>query len=105
MLTRHLSTRAREHLDYNSQVSSAIRNHIMCCNVCFSSKLNLKSFKILKKCKSEFHTKIPEVLFIKKRNSTSLNRQLYANGFISIKYFLIFIFIFFILKFQFVFIF
>ena len=79
MSTRHLSTRAKEHLDFNSQVSSAIKNHIICCNVCSSVKLNLNSFKIIKKCKSEFHTKIHEALFIKKRNP-GLNRQLYANG-------------------------
>ena len=60
MSTRHLSTRAKEHLDFNSQVSSAIKNHVMCCNVCSSVKLNLNSFKIIKKCKSEFHTKIHE---------------------------------------------
>ena len=79
MSTRYLSIRAKEHLDFNSQVSSAIKNHIMCCNVCSSVKLNLNSFKIIKKCKSEFHTKIHEALFIKKRNP-GLNRQLYANG-------------------------
>ena len=79
MSTQHLSTRAREHLDFNSQVSSAIKNHIMCHNVCSSVKLNLNSFKIIKKCKSEFHTKIHEALFIKKCNP-SLNQQLYANG-------------------------
>ena len=73
MSTRHLSTRAKEHLDFNSQVSSAIKNHIMCCNVCSSVKLNLNSFKIIKKCKSEFYTKIHEALFIKKRNP-GLNR-------------------------------
>ena len=33
---------------------------------------------MIKKCKSEFHTKLHEVLFIKKRNP-GLNRQLYAN--------------------------
>ena len=79
LTTRHLSTRAKEHLDFNSQVSSAIKNHIMCCNVCSSVKLNLNSFKIIKKCKSEFHTKIHKALFIKKRNP-GLNRQVYANG-------------------------
>ena len=79
MSTRHLSTRAKEHLDFNSQVSSAIKNDIMCCNVCSFVKLNLNSFKIIKKCKSEFHTKIHEALFIKKRNP-GLNRQFYANG-------------------------
>ena len=33
---------------------------------------------MIKKYKSEFHTKLHEVLFIKKRNA-GLNRQLYAN--------------------------
>ena len=80
MSTRHWSTRAKEHLDINSQVSSVIKNHIMCCNVCSSVKLNLNSFKIIKKRKSEFHTKIHEALFIKKHNP-GLNRQLYANVF------------------------
>ena len=80
MLTRHLSTRAKEHLDFNSQASSAIKNHITSGNVCSPIKLNLNSFKIIKKCKSEFHKKIDEALFIKKRN-LSLNRQLYANGY------------------------
>ena len=47
MSTRHMSTRAREHLDFNSQVSSAIKNHIMSCNVYSPIKLNLNSFKIL----------------------------------------------------------
>ena len=79
MSTRHLSTRAKKHLDFNSQVSSVIKNHIMCCNVCSSVKLNLNSFKVIKMCKSEFYTKIHEALFIKKRNS-GLNQQLYANG-------------------------
>ena len=78
MSTRHLSTRAMEHLDFsNSQASSALKNHLMCCNVCSSVKLNLNSFKIIKKCKSEFHTKIHEPF--EKRNH-SLNRRLYANG-------------------------
>ena len=79
MSSRHLSTRARKHLDFNSQVSSAIKNHIMCCNVCSSIKLKLNYFKIIKKCKLEFHTKIHEALFTKKHN-LGLNCQLYANG-------------------------
>ena len=79
MSTRHLRTRARGHLDFNSQVSSAIKNHIMYCYVCSSVKLNLNSFKMIKKFKSEFHTKIHEALFIKK-HSPGLNRQPYANG-------------------------
>ena len=79
MSNRHLSTRAKKHLDFNFQVLSAIKNHIMCCNVCSSVKLNLNSFKLIKKCKLEFHTKIYKALFTKKHNS-SLNCQLYANN-------------------------
>ena len=54
MSTRDLSTKDREHLDFNSQVSNAIKDYIMFCNVCFSIKLDLNSFKINKKCKSKF---------------------------------------------------
>ena len=79
MSTQHLSTRVRKHLEFNSQVSSAIKNHIMFCNVYSFVKLSLNSFKIIKKCKPKFHTKIHEALFIKKCNA-SLNGQLYANG-------------------------
>ena len=49
------------------------------CYVCSFVKLNLNSFKIIKKCKSEFHTKIHEALFIKKRNP-SLNRYFIQMG-------------------------
>ena len=47
------------------------------CLFFYQSKLKL--LKNNKKSKSEFHTKIREALFIKKRN-LSLNRQHYANG-------------------------
>ena len=44
-----LDTRARKHLDFHFQVSSPIKNDIMCCNVYSSVKLNLNSFEIIKK--------------------------------------------------------
>ena len=47
MSSRHLSIRAREHLDFNSHVSSAIKDHIKCCNVYSPIKLNLNSFKMI----------------------------------------------------------
>ena len=79
MSTRHLSTRVKEHLNFKNDSQSAIKDHIMSCNKCCSMKYNLKSFKIIKKCNSEFQTKIFEAMLIKKLNPT-LNRQLYANG-------------------------
>ena len=54
MHMRHLNTKARIHLNFNFQVLSAMKDHINCCNVCSSIKLNLSSFKIIKKCKPEF---------------------------------------------------
>ena len=77
MSTRHLSTRIREHLNFNSQTPSAVQTHLMSCDIC--SKVNHKpsSFKIIKKCNSEFQTKIYEALLIRKRNP-ALNRQLFA---------------------------
>ena len=42
-------------------------------------KHSVESFKILKKCVTEYDTKIQEALLIKKRNP-KLNKQLYAKG-------------------------
>ena len=79
MSSRHLSTRVREHLNFNSLTKSSIKDHIMSCQICSNYRHNLNSFTILRKCRSEFHTKIHEALLIKKHKPT-LNRQLYAAG-------------------------
>ena len=66
MSTRHLITRVREHLDFSSIQRSAIKNHILSCGICSDVQHGLKSFTVIKNCQSEFHTKIHEVLLIKK---------------------------------------
>ena len=79
MSTQYLITRVREHLDFNSIQRSAIENHILSCGICVDVQHSLKSFTVIKKCQSEFHTKINEALLIKK-DTPKLNSQLYAKG-------------------------
>jgi len=76
--SRHLSTRANEHLDLTGAKKSAIKQHLLSCSIC-AEKSNLNSFVILKKCTSDFQAKIHEALLIKKHRPT-LNSQLYAQG-------------------------
>ena len=78
MLSRHLITRVKEHLNFKSIQESAVKNHILLCDSCSSAKFSLNIFLILRKCKSEFHTRIHEALLIRK-SSLNLSRQLYAN--------------------------
>ena len=87
MSTQHLITRVREHLDFNSIQRSAIKDHILSCDVCSDVQHGIKSFTVIKKCQSKFHTKIHEALLIKK-DTPKLNRQLYAKG----KFFLLQVF-------------
>ena len=79
MSTWHLITRVTEHLDFNSIQRSAIKDHILSCGICSDVQHGLKSFTVIKKCQSEFHTKIHEALSIKK-DTPKLNRQLYDKG-------------------------
>ena len=79
MSSRHLVTRAKEHLDLNQSRKSAIKDHILDCVECSNSSHSLASFKILPNCKYEYDTKVYEALLIKKFKP-KLNRQLYANG-------------------------
>ena len=79
MSTRHLSTRVGEHLGFHLKTESSVKEHIMSCDSCSNIKFNVNSFKIIKKCNSNFETKIHEALLIKKHNP-KLNRQLFANG-------------------------
>ena len=79
MFSRHLSTRVREHLNLNSKQKSSIKDHIAACNFCSKTKIGIDSFKIIRKCRSDYDTKIHEALLIKK-HSPGLNRELYASG-------------------------
>ena len=79
MSTRHLITRVGEHLGFQLKTESSVKEHIMSCDICSNTKFNVNLFKIIKKCNSNFETKIYEALLIKKHNP-KLNRQLFANG-------------------------
>ena len=57
MSTRHLITTVRGHLDLNSIQRSAIKDHILSCDICSDVHRGLKLFTVIKKCQSEFHTK------------------------------------------------
>ena len=72
--TRHLITRAHEHLNLNSIAKSAIQDHIYSCSHCSKT-----DFEVIIKCNTGFEAKIQEALLIKKFNPT-LNRQLYSSG-------------------------
>ena len=77
MSSSHLITRVREHLNFKRNQKSAIKNHILSCEFCSNVKFDLNNFSILRKCKSEFHTRMHEALLIAKSNP-SLNHQLNA---------------------------
>ena len=79
MSTHHLSIRVGEHLGFRLKTESSVKDHIMSCDICADSKFNVNSFKIIKKCNSNFETKIHVGLLIKKHNP-GLNRPLFPNG-------------------------
>ena len=47
MSTLHLITRVREHLDCNSIQRSAIKDHILSCNICSDVQHGLKSCTVI----------------------------------------------------------
>ena len=80
MSSRHLGTQAREHLNLaDINTKSAIKDHLYDCDKCSSMKHSVESFKILKKCVTEYDAKIQEALLIKRLNP-KLNKQLYTKG-------------------------
>ena len=64
---------------FKSIQKSAVKNYILSCDSCSSVKFGLNNFLILRKCKSEFHTRIHKALLIRK-SDPNLNCELYANG-------------------------
>ena len=79
MSTCQLNTRVGEHLGFQLKTESSIKEHIISCDIFSSTRFNVNSFKIIKKCNFNFETKIHKALLIKKHNP-KLNRQLFANG-------------------------
>ena len=47
-----------QHLDFNSNHKSAIKDHILSCDICLDIQHGLKSFAVIKKRQSRFYTKI-----------------------------------------------
>ena len=67
----HLTTKVQEYFNVKN-TKSAINQHIQkrsyCSNV-VNRDLLFSLFRVIKKCKSEYNTKIEEALLIKKENS------------------------------------
>ena len=57
----------------------AIKDHIISSDSCSQIRCGLDNFNIIRKCESEYHTKIHVALLIK-NHTPSFNRQLYAGG-------------------------
>ena len=78
MSTRHLVTRARKHLQLNSNsAKSAISQHISSCQTCQNSNLDVSSFKVIGNCHNEYETKTQEALLIKKIDFTIIRQRLF----------------------------
>ena len=85
---RHLSERIGENLNLKSlkgkknkslNNDSAIAHHILSCGTCQLKLPTANNFKILKKCRTAYETKIHEAILIK-RYKPKLNRQLHDSG-------------------------
>ena len=76
---RHLVTRAREHLNFNSAAESAIKDHVYSCFKCIQTHFSVHDFTVLKNCLTEYEAKIQEAVVIKKQNP-KLYCQLCATG-------------------------
>ena len=68
--TRHVITRAKEHLNLGSSVKSKIKDHIIECNLCNKKDMDslIHHFSVIKKCSSDYDCKIHEALIIKNIN-------------------------------------
>ena len=78
-IARHLITRAREHLNFNFIVKSAIKDHVYSCFDCFEKHFSVCDCTVLKKCHAEYEAKIQEALLIRKQTPL-INRQLYTSA-------------------------
>ena len=80
MSSRHLTNRAKKHLDFNNQSRKrTTKDHVLDRSICSGSQHNLASSNILRNCKNVYDAKVCEALRIKKLKP-KLNRRLYANG-------------------------
>ena len=71
--TRHLITRVREHLDFNSIQRSAIKDHILSYNIFSDVQHGLKSFTVIIKCQLKFQRYIKfQFSMCQKRNKEKI---------------------------------
>ena len=62
MSSQHLGTRVREHLNLaDINTKSAIIDHSYDCDKCSSMQHLVESFKVLKKCVTEYDTKFKKL--------------------------------------------
>jgi len=87
MSTWHLITRAREHLNFKSMQRSAIKDHIISCNTYSNVKYGMESFTIIRKCQSEYRTKIHDSLLIKNMYPNSIVNFMPVEHLFCFKYF------------------
>ena len=64
---RHLVTRAREHINFNSAAKSAIKHHVYFCPECIEKHFSVYDFTVLNNCYTEYEAKIHEALVTKSR--------------------------------------
>ena len=76
--TRHMKTRASEHLKTNKE-KSQVWIHIQNCSSCKTANLTVDNFKILKSCKGWMEAAIFESIFINS-HKPSLNRKMGGEG-------------------------
>ena len=68
---RHLRTRAGEHLNLDDSHKSTMKDHLRPCHQCCNGVSNVTSFKILRKCHTDYDTKVHEAYLIKKTKATT----------------------------------
>ena len=75
---RHIEDRMGEHLKDDGD-SSGVGAHLQSCSSCATANLGLDNFHVIRKCRSDFDTKIVEAFCIQRLQPT-LNKQLYRMG-------------------------
>ena len=75
--TRHLSTRVKEHLKYEK--TSQVYIHVSQCQECQNANLGVSNFSLLKKCRTEYESRIHESILINKLKP-NLNARIESKG-------------------------
>ena len=75
---QHLVRRAKEHISDCKSNKSAIKTHILNCNICIDETLKFQLDRFSVMCSNAYEAQIHEALLIKKQNPI-INKQIYAN--------------------------